>query len=378
MQPIESTSTTGTVTRLSRLQQIARDAGVDTVALVPGANLIYLTGASFHLMERPLIAFIPAAGEPTVIIPTLELSKITDLAPFPMRFFSYGDTDGYLGAFEQACKALDLSNKKIAVEGLRMRVLEGQLIQRFSPGCTLVSADDALGVLRLYKDKTELDTMRKAISISEKALEAIIDEIRPGMTEIQITNMLLNAMAQAGSGGNSFDPIVLAGSNTALPHGIPGDRPLQDGDLLLFDYGTNYQGYASDITRVFAVGKIDDELKKIYETVLAANEAAIRAVKPGVEAQEIDRAARKVITDAGYGPYFVHRTGHGLGMDIHEGPYIREGNAQVLEPGMVFTIEPGIYVPGKGGVRIEDDVVVTETGCDVLTSFPKKLRTIGR
>jgi Xaa-Pro dipeptidase len=229
----------------------------------------------------------------------------------------------------------------------------------------------------MHKDAAETARMRQAIAISEAALEETIAGVQPGLTERRIVTLLLSAMANAGSEGNAFDPIVLGGPNSALPHGIPSDRALQDGDLLLFDFGAASNGYLADITRTFAVGKVDPELVKVYETVLAANQAGIRAAKPGVPAQEVDRAARKVIVDAGYGEYFLHRTGHGLGIDAHEGPYIREGNGQLLEPGMVFTVEPGIYLPGKGGVRIEDDVLVTATGVDVLTSFPKAFKVIG-
>jgi Xaa-Pro dipeptidase len=221
--------------------------------------------------------------------------------------------------------------------------------------------------------------MRKAILISEKALDATLPQIRLGMTELQIMNLLLNEIAALGGGGNAFEPIVLCGPNSALPHGVPSSRTIAAGDLLLFDYGTLVDGYPSDITRVFAVGgidKLEPELRKIYDVVLAANEAGIRAVRPGAIAENIDRAAREVIEAAGYGKYFTHRLGHGLGLDIHEGPNMVQGNKQVLEPGMVFTIEPGIYFPGRGGVRIEDNVVVTDSGVEVLTSYPKALRGV--
>src|SRR5450432_1128916 len=257
-----------------------------------------------------------------------------------------------------------------------MRVLEGQLLQRYAAECTVISGDDAVTSIRLYKEASEIAAMRKAITVSEEALEATLNQIRVGMTEHEVTNLLLNKMAELGSGGNAFDPIILSGPNSALPHGVPSDRRLQAGELLLFDFGTTFEGYPADITRTFAVGSLDSELRKVYDTVLAANEAGIRAIRPGVTAQDVDRAARQVIVDAGYGKYFLHRTGHGLGLDVHEAPNMVEGNMQVLEPGMVFTIEPGIYLSGRGGVRIEDNVVVTESGVDVLTTFSKAFRII--
>ncbi len=377
----EQTATKSSVAlKLDKLREAVGKAGHDVVALVPGPTLRYITGVSYHLMERPIVLFLPTSGEAAMIVPYMELDKIKEADPFSIRFFNYSDAEGYAGAFEQACRALDLSGKRVAVEGLKMRVLEGQMIQRNSQGSTIVSADDVIGGIRLRKTADEIAAMRQAIAISEKALDATLPHIKIGMTEQQITNVLLNELAALGAGGNAFDPIVLGGPNSALPHGVPTHRPIARGDLLLFDYGVLVDGYPSDITRVFAVGEIaglDAELRKIYDTTLAANEAGIRAARPGVAAQDVDRAARQVIEQAGYGKYFTHRLGHGLGLDVHEGPNMVQGNKQILEPGMVFTVEPGIYLPGKGGVRIEDDVVVTESGVDVLTSYPKALRSVG-
>ncbi len=372
-----STMNTLTETRLGKLRELAQEAGYDAVVLVPGSTLTYITSVSYHLSERPILLIIPAAGDAAMIIPTLEVPKIIDVLPFPIRFFSYTDNDGYRPAFEQAFKALGLSNRKIGVEGLQMRVLEGQLIQQYTPGCTVIAADETLMRIRLYKEEAELAAMRKAIAISEAALEKTLARVRVGMTEQQIMNILLNEMAELDGGSNAFDPIVLTGPNTGQPHGVPGKRALQEGELLLFDFGTTVDGYPADITRTFAVGDIDPELRKVYDIVLMANEVGIRAIKPGVVAQDVDRLVREVIEDSGYGKYFLHRTGHGLGLDVHEAPNIVEGNTQILEPGMVFTIEPGIYLPGKGGIRIEDNVVVTENGVEVLTSFPTAFRTIG-
>jgi Xaa-Pro dipeptidase len=382
MRPTDPTSTISAPTRtrygarLDRLRKIAQEAGYDAVAIVPGPSLLYLTHVSYHLSERPIVLIVPAVGDPAMIIPLLELPKITDAAPFPIQCFGYSDADGYLSAFEQACKALGLDGKNVGVEGLKMRVLEGELIQRYARGSRLTSADSAIIRLRLHKEQDELASMRRAIKISEAGLEETLAEVKVGMTERQITNILLNRMAAHDGGGNAFDPIVLTGPKTAQPHGVPGDRALQKGELLLFDFGSIVDGYPADITRTFFVGEPDAELRRVYELVLAANSAGIGAIRPGVIAQDVDRTARKIIADAGYGEYFMHRLGHGLGLDVHEEPNIREGNTQKLEPGMVFTIEPGIYLPGKGGVRIEDNVVVTENGVEVLTSFPKPLRVI--
>ena len=173
-----------------------------------------------------------------------------------------------------------------------------------------------------------------------------------------------------------FSPIVASVPNSANPHAFPGDRQLARGDLLIIDWGANVGGYYSDLTRTFAIGQPEDEMKLIAQTVMWANTAAREIAGPGKAAQEVDRAARKVIEDAGYGQYFIHRTGHGLGMEVHEAPYIREGNPLRLEPGMTFSVEPGIYIPGRGGVRIEDDVVITDQGLQSFSDLPRGLKIL--
>jgi Xaa-Pro dipeptidase len=194
------------------------------------------------------------------------------------------------------------------------------------------------------------------------------------MTEQEIAAELARLLREAGSEGDSFAPLVQTGPNSALPHGKVTQRALEEGDLLLIDFGGTRHKYPADITRTFCLGDPSEEIQKIYDTVLAANQAAAAAAKPGVPCGEVDKAAREVIEAAGYGEYFIHRTGHGLGMSVHELPQIAAGVEDVLETGMIFTIEPGIYVPGLGGVRIEDNVHVTETGVEVLTQYPRSLK----
>jgi Xaa-Pro dipeptidase len=367
-----------TMTRLEKLRGIIRRAGLDAAALVPGPYLFYLTGAQYHIASRPLVLFVPVEGDPAMLIGVLEMPRIEGKTTLPIRYFTYTDAEGYEGAFERVCKALNLAGQRVGVEGLKMRVLEGQLIQQYAPGCVIEQAEESFMWLRIHKDAQEVASMRRAIQISESALETTVQAVRAGMTERHILNMLKNALAQAGGGEDAFDPIVLSGPNSGQPHGDVTERPVSEGELLLFDFGTKIDGYLSDITRTFVVGEPNAKIRDIYDTVLKANLAAIAKAGPGVPAQEVDRAARKVITDSGFGEYFLHRTGHGLGIDIHEAPYIRDGNPMLLEPGMIHTIEPGIYIPEIGGVRIEDDVLITEQGVEVLTSYPKGLRSIGR
>jgi Xaa-Pro dipeptidase len=231
--------------------------------------------------------------------------------------------------------------------------------------------------MRLQKTPEEVVRMKRAVEVVEAVLRAGLEKVKVGVTEIEIVAELEYQMKRLGAQGPAFSTMVLAGEKSALPHGKPGDRKIQAGELLLFDLGVYVDGYASDITRTFAVGELDTKQREIYETVLAANLAAIDAVKPGVTLASLDKAARDLIASRGYGDYFIHRLGHGLGMDVHEYPSVHGQNMDTLVEGMVFTIEPGVYVPGTGGVRIEDDVLVTADGVEVLTTFPKELTVIG-
>ena len=365
--------------RIQRLVESAQQRGMDCVAIMPGANMKYLTGLSFHLSERPTVAFFPAQGplRAVLVLPALEATKPA-LGPVKIdwQLFPWSDEEGPQGAFASACKALGLAGKTLAVEELTMRVREFRLLEANAPGVRWVDAGPLVASLRMRKDETEIVQMRQAIAITEAALAATLEEVRVGKTEREIANTLLLEMLRRGAESLPFEPIVLSGPNSALPHGGPTDRVVQSGDVLLFDFGVTVGGYVSDITRTFVVGNVDDELRRVYDVVKRANEAGRKATRPGVQIQQVDRAARKVIVDAGYSAYFTHRTGHGLGLDGHEPPFACEGDATVLEPGMTFTVEPGIYLPGKGGIRIEDDVVVTANGSDSLTTFDRELREI--
>ncbi len=352
-----------------RQQQVAQ--GLDCVALIPGANLRYLTGLNLLLSERPLVLFLPREGRPVFLAPNLETPHIEAHLPFEVEFFTYNDEEGPQSAFERACRALNLAGKRLGVEFLNMRALEVRHLEQYAPGCQILDAEGALSELRMIKDAEEIELMRQAIRITEQALHKAANAIQPGRTDLEIAAELKIAFLQAGAQGMSFDPIVVAGPESASPHAVPSGRRIEPGDLVIIDCGVTYQGYAADITRTFAVGPIAPQLERVYEIVKEANAAGRAAVRPGIPAQEVDRAARQVIAQAGYGEYFLHRTGHGLGLGIHEPPYIVEGNEELLRPGMTFTIEPGIYLPNRGGVRIEDDVLVTPQGAETLTTFPR-------
>ena len=219
--------------------------------------------------------------------------------------------------------------------------------------------------------------MRKAVEIAQAALGATLPSIKINMTERELASELVLQLFRAGTDPDMpFSPIVSCGPNSANPHASPTDRRLTPGDLLVIDWGASHRGYCSDITRTFAIGEPAPEETRIAEIVLQANTAAREAARPGVQASSVDFAARNVIDQAGFGKYFIHRTGHGLGMEGHEPPYIRSDNELILQPGMVFTIEPGIYLPERNGVRIEDNVVITDDGSVCLTDLPRDLQII--
>ena len=237
----------------------------------------------------------------------------------------------------------------------------------------LVPMSGPISAFRAVKEEYELERMRKAQEITDAAFTEVLTRIREGMTEKELAAELIYCLLKNGGEGLSFEPIVVSGPNTSLPHGVPGERKLQKGDFITMDFGVLYQGYCSDMTRTVALGYATEEMKKIYDTVLQAQLAGIAATRAGVAGKEIDGAARKVISDAGYGPYFGHGYGHSLGLEVHESPNCSPAGERVMEENMVCSAEPGIYLPGKFGVRIEDVVVFKADGCEILTHSPKKL-----
>lgn len=239
-------------------------------------------------------------------------------------------------------------------------------------GTNLVPVSGLIEEIRLIKSPEELRILKRAGEIADAAYKHIQAYIRPGVREIEIANELEFFMRKKGATSSSFDMIVASGYRSALPHGVASEKKIQSGELVTMDYGALYNGYCSDITRTVAVGQISEELQTIYHTVLKAQLRGVKGIKPGMTGKEADALTRDYITDKGYGEYFGHSTGHGLGLEVHEEPRLSHLSESILEPGMVVTVEPGIYVPGVGGCRIEDDIVITETGNERLTNATKE------
>ncbi|WP_042145890.1 Xaa-Pro peptidase family protein [Paucisalibacillus sp. EB02] len=237
----------------------------------------------------------------------------------------------------------------------------------------LVPTSEVIEKIRLIKSPEELTTLKKAAEIADAAFEHIQKYIKPGVKEIEVSNELEFFMRRQGASGSSFDTIVASGFRSAMPHGVASTKEIQAGELVTLDYGALYNGYVSDITRTVAVGEISDELRKIYDTVLEAQLRGVNGIKPGMTGIEADALTRDYIKGQGYGDYFGHSTGHGIGLEVHEGPGLSFRSELKLEPGMVVTVEPGIYIPNVGGCRIEDDIIITESGNKRLTTSTKEL-----
>jgi Xaa-Pro dipeptidase len=259
-----------------------------------------------------------------------------------------------------------------------MRVFEYDAIARTMTSGGLVDAHAAISSMRLHKDALEIEALRKAITISEAALGDTLSLIRSGMSEVEVKRMLIGALLARGADGPAFDPIVLSGAAAADPHGESlTERKLRAGDPLLIDYGAACEGYAADITRTFFVERVSEKHRAIYEAVRSANEIGRSGARPGMTMDELDSLVSSRLRESGFGALIAHKTGHGLGLDIHEAPQVMSGNMQRLETGMVFTIEPGLYRPTDIGVRIEDDFLVASDGGASLTTFERALTLIG-
>ncbi len=367
------------MTLLAPLRSILARTGLDAIVLVPGANFLRIFQHDFHQMERPLVVIVPAHGVAVAVVPNIELSSFKPLG-FDGLVFDWRDEEGYMTAFLQAGAALSqlAGGARVGVEGQRMRVFDFLALQKALPACEFVDAHAEISALRLLKSADEIARLKQAIVRSEAALEATVRQVRVGQTEKQIEAILLAELFRAGCDGLSFSPIVAAGENAANSHAVPReDYKIQAGDALLIDFGGRYQNFSADITRTFFVGHASEMDIAFYDTVLAANERGRAVSKAGVTAGFVDDETGKVLEQSQFAAFKKHKTGHGLGLDIHEAPQIMHGNTDVLEPGMVFTIEPGLYRAGECGVRIEDNVVVTETGIECLTTFSRALRILG-
>jgi len=361
--------------RTRACQQRLRERGAGGVVLFPSPNCYYLGGFREEPGERHLFLFVPADGDPAFVAPELYGEQLRE-ATWVEDVRLWGDAEDPTDLVAEAAADLGMTDGELLVDPT-MWARFTQDLRATLPEATWGLADDVLGPLRVRKDDAELDALRRAAHAADAAMDDVRDlgADAVGMTERELADYVADRLAAHGGDGTSFETIVGSGPNGAKPHHHRSEREVAAGDPVVFDFGTRVDGYPSDQTRtvVFA-GDPPEGFERVHETVREAQQAAVDAVEPDVPAEAVDAAAREVIADAGYGDEFVHRTGHGVGLDVHEEPYIVEGNDRPLEAGMVFSIEPGVYLDGEFGVRIEDLVVVTGDGCERLNDTDRGWR----
>jgi len=361
-------------TRFKKIYKILESNNLDAIALIPGSNFKYLTGGTFPLMERPTVLII-AKDKNVAILPSLEVDSF-NLLKINANVISWHDKEGFNQAFKEASKILS-NIKNIGVEGQIIRFFETQAFKENFKEIEIINSHKEISSIRINKEENEINFLIEAIKISEKSLENTLNYIKIGMQELQIKQFLIQELYKNGAEGLSFDPIVLTGKNSAIPHGHSSNQnTIKHGDALLFDFGAAVKGYKADITRTFFMIETDEYQRKAYETVKQANEIGIQKSKIPNTMHDVDNETTLILENSDYKKFIVHKTGHGLGLDVHEDPYIVRGNKTSLEEGMVITIEPGLYIPEKFGIRIEDDVLITNNQPRVLTSFSKELRII--
>jgi Xaa-Pro aminopeptidase len=372
----DSSQTTGELYppgRVDLVRESARAAGMDAVLLTPGPDLRYVTGYDAKQLERLTCLAIPAYGDAVLFVPRLELpaALASPAGSLGLEILPWEETDdpfGMVAARLPDAGTVGLSDRMWALFVLKFRDV--------LPAARLALASGALRPLRIRKTAAEVTALREAGAAIDRVHARVPGWLRPGMTERAVGSLITEAILAEGHATVDF-VIVASGPNAASPHHDVSDRVLAVGDVVVVDIGGAMpSGYCSDSTRTYAIGEPPAEFTAYYKVLLDAQEAACAAVHPGVTAESVDAAAREPITSAGYGAAFFHRTGHGIGLETHEDPYIVAGNKEVLEPGMAFSVEPGIY-PGPHGARIEDIVVCTPDGCERLNNSPRELIVVG-
>ncbi len=363
--------------RLARLAALAASTGVDAVLISPGADLRYFAGHSVTSHERLTALVVPAVGAPQIVLPALERPGWTGspLEALGVPFTTW--TDG-MDPYQVLVGLLAPDARALAVD-YHMPAVHALGISWAVPGSQLTLAGEMIGELRMRKEPAEIASLAQVGAAIDRVQARIGEWLRPGRTEAQVAADIAEAIVQEGHTQAEF-VIVGSGLNGASPHHEASPKLIAAGDPVVIDIGgPNAAGYYSDCTRTYLVSgpATDPEFEKVYEVVRLAQQAGIDAVRPGVPAESIDRASRAVIEEAGYGPYFITRTGHGIGLEVHEHPYMVAGNGLALEEGMAFSIEPGIYLPGRFGVRIEDIVVVGPDGAIPMNHATKTLTTVG-
>ena len=357
--------------RLDRARGLMQKQKIDAVVLPGGTSLRYFTGLQWGISERLLALVLPAKGKPFLVTPHFEEARAMEqLKDGPIGtgadVFTWQEHESPYALVAKGLRDRGIASGTIgAEETLRFMFADG--IGHAAPALKIVSATPVTAGCRMVKDHHEIALMRLACAATLRAYRAVYESLEEGMTQATVRDLISTAHQRLGFTGGAS---VQVGEYSALPHGSRTPQTIREGTIIMVDGGCNAEGYQSDITRTFVLGKPTDKMKQIFDIVHRAQTAALAAARPGGECQSVDAAARKVIVDAGYGPdytYFSHRLGHGIGMDGHEWPYLVKGNTLAMERGMTFSDEPGIYIPGEFGIRLEDDMHITPSGAELLT-----------
>jgi Xaa-Pro aminopeptidase len=358
--------------RLESLRGEMARSGVDLAAIAPTDNIRYLLGFSPMGDERACMLLVTATGA-AVLMPSLNAEQAAAEAP-ELELIRWSDDAGPVDALRATLERVAGTSARRVAADPEMRADHLMLLQQTLPAAKTVTATLVIGPLREAKDAFELTVLQRSSDVADHALTAAFAACAPGVTELAVGDAVERAFRDGGSAPEFA--IVGGGPNGAFPHHHTGPRPLRDGDAVVIDIGGRLDGYVSDITRMAFIGEPTGRYREIHAIVEAAVVAGMAAAKPGATCAEVDAAARGVIADAGYGDYFVHRTGHGLGLSVHEPPWIMRGYDVELRPGVVHSVEPGIYLPGEFGVRLEEIVHVTETGCERFSSLPRDVHVV--
>jgi len=354
-----------------KLCEIMIKNNIDAMMIGPSADLEFLMKYLPHPDERFQALFLLSDKKYFYISPKLTFEEVKGRLDNDADIYKWRDHEGFVNAFVTAINRYKLSGKNIGVNNgiaaINLIDIQEKVNAKF------INGHGILEMLRVVKDESEIEKLRKAAKLADEVMGETIDYIHPGITERDIKKKIEELFMQKGADGLSFKPIVASGPNSSMPHYCEDSRVIQEKDLIILDLGCKYKGYCSDISRTVFVGGITDEEKKGYDIILRANKAGEETAKQGMKAEDVDKASRDVIRNESYGEYFINRTGHGIGISVHEAPYIKAGNKQILERGMAFSIEPGIYIPNLFGMRIEDIVTIGIDGPEVLNNFTKEI-----
>lgn len=359
--------------RIARAQDVLRAEGLAAAVFAPTDQMRYLTGWAESGHERLLALLLPANGEPVFVVPAINAAQARRNPAAIPDVRGWDDSTGWHSLVAELLKQWGVEGRGLAVDD-ELQSIHLLGLQAIAPGVRCVPAGGLMSRLREVKAAEEIAALERSAAATDAVYEEALGALHTGVTELDVEEAVAQGYRRRGT--RPGFAIICFGPNTALPHHHTGQAPLRDGDMVIFDIGCALDGYWSDITRTIAFGRSDPEAHRVYEVVYAAHRAALERSAPGVPCQDVDRTARAIIREGGYGEYFIHRTGHGIGLSGHEDPYIVEGNTRPLEPGMCFSDEPGIYLPGRFGVRIENIVTVETAGARSLNAAPPDTLTV--